>query len=376
MKILFYIHDLGIGGAETIVARYLIALKTRGIDVVLVTNERVDSFLTKEIEEKRIKTISLYPQIGHSLLGKVKRRLVRRVISAEKRWNDIIKAEDPDVIHINTNIDFFCCPEFYSTKKLVYTFHGEVPRSLKIYGKENYAKLKKLADCGMNFFSLSNRMTKDIRDIFGTENIYYVPNGVDLEEIKSRAYSRHDARIAFGVDDGSFVVGQVGRFQPVKNQMKTISVFYEILKRKPNSILVFIGGGDENYQNQVKQKARALGLLDKIIFAGIRKDATALMCGFDCMVLPSVSESFSLVLVEAQAQNIKCVSSTAVPEEVVCNSNCIALSLDDSDNVWADYIVGDINEHHKETLSSFEMSNVISNMVKSYQEIALKCCRD
>lgn len=36
MKVLFFIHNLRIGGAETLVAKYLIKLKEKGIKVVLV----------------------------------------------------------------------------------------------------------------------------------------------------------------------------------------------------------------------------------------------------------------------------------------------------------------------------------------------------
>ena len=38
MKIAFYIHSLCVGGAETIVTDYLLALKERGVEVVLIVN--------------------------------------------------------------------------------------------------------------------------------------------------------------------------------------------------------------------------------------------------------------------------------------------------------------------------------------------------
>ena len=55
LKILYYVHALVIGGAETIVANNLIELKANQVDVVLVVNQRVDTFLEKRVLDAGIK---------------------------------------------------------------------------------------------------------------------------------------------------------------------------------------------------------------------------------------------------------------------------------------------------------------------------------
>lgn len=372
MKVMFYIHSLWVGGAETIVTNYIKELKRQKIDVVLVVNERVDSFLTSEIDNEHIKIISLYSNTGHSLLGKLKRRVNQKILNIGNKWYDIIKTENPDVIHLNTSLELFEKPQFFPASHLIYTFHGEVERCIQIYGSESVQKLHRYSDNGMNFFTLSNRMKNDINNIFKTENIYYVPNGVDFVGLQKNAYSVLKAREIMGVSSNAFIVGQVGRIHPVKNQLRTLYIFKEVLNKRPDSQLVFIGSGGRKYETEVRTRVKELGLLDKVIFMGTRKDATALMAGFDCMILPSLSESFSLVLIEAQAQGIKCISSDAVPEEVVCEPNCIALNLNETDEKWAEYIVNDFTFPHTNNISSFEMQNVVSNMITYYEEIAKK----
>ena len=46
MKVLFYIHTLYVGGAETIVTKYLLSLKEHNVEVALVVNHHEDTFLT------------------------------------------------------------------------------------------------------------------------------------------------------------------------------------------------------------------------------------------------------------------------------------------------------------------------------------------
>ena len=47
VKVLFYLHSLCIGGAETVVTEYLLQLKRRDIDVILLVNNYTESYLEK-----------------------------------------------------------------------------------------------------------------------------------------------------------------------------------------------------------------------------------------------------------------------------------------------------------------------------------------
>lgn len=369
LKILYYIHNLGIGGAETVVTDYLLALKMCGHEVALVVNDEVDSFLTKKLSSRNIRIIPLRPGRRESLTGKLKRGVWHYTNYYTRRWNRIFQEELPDVFHIHTAANLLPAIRF-SAKQIIYTFHGDVPRSIEIHGEANFQKIYELAQEGMYFFSLSHGMSEDIRKYFKSKKIEYIPNGVDLSKIRQLRYERNTFLKEINLPADAFILGHVGRFHPVKNQVRAVEIFDELLKKKPNAYLLLIGDGHADYKRQVKEKVDSLKLQDRVLFLGMRKDAVKIMSVLDALILPSVSESFSLVLVEAQAQGVRAVASKAVPEDVVCCNNCFRLGLEESNEVWVDCLLGKYVEEKGRSIEEFSMDNVVKKMVQCYGRIA------
>lgn len=110
-------------------------------------------------------------------------------------------------------------------------------------------------------------------------------------------------------------------------------------------------------------------MTDKVKFLGCRSDASAIMSVFDVFVLPSHMEGLPLVLLEAQAHNVKCVISSAVPKDVICTDKVIVLDKDASDETWADAIVDGRSLCSKPIgrISSFELSAVIDKHIELYK---------
>lgn len=368
MKILYYIHTLGIGGAETIVVNYLLALKERGYEVVLVVNDEKDSFLAKRLTEENIRIIPLRPAFKHSIVGKCQRGIWQHSNYYQKRWNQILEKEAPDLFHIHTATNFIRKVNF-PAGRMVYTFHGDVSRYMKLHGKKNFENIKELARKGMSFFSLSSKMSEDIRDYFESDRIEYIPNGVNIPEIRQKRYEKDAFLAELGLPGDAFLLGHVGRFHPVKNQIRVTQIFSELLRKQTNAYLVFVGDGHEDYLQKVKETVDDLELKDRVFFLGTRDDAVQIMSVLDALVLPSVAESFSLVLVEAQAQGIRAVASSVVPEEVICNDNCFRLDLKESNEKWADYLLGDFTESKERSIECFSMDRVIDRMIQCYQKL-------
>ena len=369
MKVMYFIHTLDIGGAETICAQYLMELKKRNIDVVLVVIAHRNNFLEDRLKRNGIRIISIYPLKYQSYPCAVLNGIYRRIVSFESWWNKMLDKEQPDVIHINTLLDCFSATNF-SYNKLIYTFHGCVDRYMNMMSDNGRRKLKYYSKCGMKFFSLSSEMSEDIRMKLSSDNIVYMPNGLDIAGIRRRRYKRNDFLSGLGIDADSLVIGHVARFDLVKNQARTVGIFQEVLKRRPDSYLLFVGNIENEYGENVKKQVAEAGLDNRIRFLGIRDDATKIMSVLDAVVLPSITESFSLVMVEAQTHNIRAVASLAVPESVICNNNCFRLSLDDSDEKWAYYITGDFTEKHSYKLEDFAMDNVVDKLLAEYRKSA------
>lgn len=369
MKILYYVHALVIGGAETIVANNLIELKSNQVDVVLVVNQRVDTFLEKRVLDAGIKIYALDTTMPKTKCKAILWKIKIRFINYKRRLNRIIAEEKPNIIHVHSLIYRLDGVNF-PANKIVYTFHADVERALRIYSKRNFNVLKKMSSNGLSFFALTEKAKDDIKKHFNTDRIFITPNSVDINSIKSNAYSGDKFLSELNIPDSAFVVGHIGRFHKVKNHERIIDIFNAVHKKRRDSFLVLIGGDEDGRMSVIRERIHNYGLDDYVRFLGVRDDATAIISCFDVFILPSFSESFSLATIEAQALGIKCVVSDAVPNDVICNSNCVRISLNKSDENWADNILTAYKNNYDGDIFKFDKKNVIGQLIGLYEKIA------
>lgn len=97
-----------------------------------------------------------------------------------------------------------------------------------------------------------------------------------------------------------------GRMEAVKGFDRLIAAFSLVAKRHPGWKLCICGGG--SLENHLKTQVETLGLHEKVIFPGSVKNIHDYYMKASVFALPSHSEGFSLVLVEAMAAGIPVVS--------------------------------------------------------------------
>lgn len=154
-----------------------------------------------------------------------------------------------------------------------------------------------------------------------------LPNAIDPDRFKFSEISRKEIRAKFGIKDGDFVIGHVGRFFPEKNHKFIIRLFEEVLRQRANSYLLLVGNGP--LQQEIQGTVQKLGLENRVIFAGLQKDVVPFYCAMDVLLLPSTREAFPMTLVEAQYNGLPCVVSEAVPRETAIMDNVYPLPIDD-----------------------------------------------
>jgi len=119
-------------------------------------------------------------------------------------------------------------------------------------------------------------------------------------------------RREFGLPGGAPAIGMVAymysyrlrsfREYGVKGHEVFIDAAPEILRRVPDARLFVVGDeliGDGSYRRSLEDRARRLGLGDRMIFTGYRGDIPAVMAGLDLVVNPSIDESACYTMVEA-----------------------------------------------------------------------------
>lgn len=161
----------------------------------------------------------------------------------------------------------------------------------------------------------------------------YVPNGIDVDRFAFDAGMRASARAELGLADSTFLVGNIGRFSPQKNQIFLLRSFAELIRCCPDSKLLLVGTGE--LEDEIHSETQALGLDDVVIFLKNRSDTERLYAAMDVFAFPSLYEGLGIVLVEAQASGLPCVISEHIPKEAVYGENVTTVSLDKGAQAWA-----------------------------------------
>ncbi|MFC0698905.1 glycosyltransferase family 1 protein [Anaerostipes butyraticus] len=162
-------------------------------------------------------------------------------------------------------------------------------------------------------------------------------NAIDSEKYRYSPERAKQVRKKLQVED-SIVIGHVGRFNPQKNHGFLLKIFKECEEINPNVRLLLVGEGEE--QEKIEEKAKEMGLYNKVIFTGARSDVNDLMQAMDVFVLPSLYEGLPLTMIEAQTSGLHCVISETVPDECVVTKDLVRYcKLEDKPSEWAEIIM-------------------------------------
>lgn len=160
------------------------------------------------------------------------------------------------------------------------------------------------------------------------------PNAIDLNRFRFSMESRLALRGEFSIPDNAVLMGHVGRFNPVKNQSFLLDVLKEALQAHKDAYLMLIGDGEQ--RQPVEERAKDLGVSERVRFAGVRNDVQACMSAFDIFAMPSLYEGLPLVLVEAQASGLQCLINDSIPADCDLTDLIVRLPLETS--CWAEKI--------------------------------------
>lgn len=145
--------------------------------------------------------------------------------------------------------------------------------------------------------------------------IAVVYNGVAPEPLLDAA-TRIALRREWGFAPEDFVIGTVGRFDPIKNLPLLVNSLARAAAEAPNIRGLLVGDGPEF--PATRDLIERLHLADSVRLTGFREDARALVQCMDLFVLSSFSEGTSMALLEAMAAGVPvAVTSVGGNPEIV-----------------------------------------------------------
>lgn len=187
--------------------------------------------------------------------------------------------------------------------------------------------------CVTEYWACSKKASKFL---FGHEDAFIVHNGINVERFHYDESIRNKMRKSYKLEN-TFVIGNVGRFSPVKNHLFLIDVFAAVKKKCANVKLLLVGDNSSSYAydgylRKIQEKIDRYHLNEDVIFTGNIEKVEELYQAMDLFLLPSISEGFPLVSLEAQTSGLPCIISTGVPLEVVLSEDVKRCELDDIDD--------------------------------------------
>ncbi len=166
----------------------------------------------------------------------------------------------------------------------------------------------------------------------------------------------------------------VSNFRPVKRAADAVDIFSRVVQ-KQDCRLLMVGDGPD--LGTALQRAKELGVIDKVSFLGNREDVANLLAASDIVLVPSASESFGLSALEAMACGCAVISSNigGLPEVFDDGVHGYRCELGDTETMAARVIelLGDparldamklaAREH---AVKNFDLSVVIPEYIRVY----------
>ena len=267
-------------------------------------------------------------QWGHEVL--ISPHRLQKPISYAWYLIRLFKTRNIDLVHIQGN-GSTCCLEALAARS------AGVP-AIAVHGHSVSCKYPLLHKT-LKFFL--NWLTTDCfacspeagKFLFGNRSCHVIANAFRVEQYRENQVIRDNLRSQYNLE-GKTVLGHVGNFNPVKNQIFLLDVLQHYTSVKPNTVLILVGEGKQ--QAAVRQRAQELGLSRQVIFLGSRDDVHELMNMFDYFVFPSITEGLGIAPIEAQANGLPVLAAQGgIPACVQINDNFRFISLNAGAEAWS-----------------------------------------
>ncbi len=227
---------------------------------------------------------------------------------------DMVKLYKIEVLHVH-----YAIPHAYAgymAKQMLKDEGIDIPMVTTLHGTDitlvgNHPFYKPAVTFSINksdfVTSVSQSLKDDTLKLFNIKNeIQVIPNFIELDKIKKEDKSPCQRSVM--ANDEERIITHISNFRKVKRIPDIIAIFNKIQKKSPAKLMM-VGEGPE--KEKAEQLCRELGIQDKVIFFGNSNEIDTILCQTDLFLLPSKTESFGLVALEAMACGVPVISSNA-----------------------------------------------------------------
>ena len=282
---------------------YSVDVATNFEEGSITSQARVDEY-RNELNQQGVRTFQI--PIPRSI------KKIGNILKSYKMVKSLVEKENYQIVHCHSPIGGVICRlacrnARKSGTKVIYTAHGfhffkgaSKAAWLIYYPIEKWCS--KYTDVLISINQEDYNNAKKMK----AKCVEYVPGiGIHTEEIANTVVNRKAMRASFGFTDNDFVFMSTGQISVRKNHEVIIRAFAKIQNESVKYLIV--GFGEE--QERLKRLVDELGLKNRVVFAGYRKNVKEILHAVDAFVFPSLQEGLPVALMEAMAAGLPVVCS-------------------------------------------------------------------
>lgn len=347
------------GGGLSHIVSLLKTLKDNDTDAELLVLEEGPVASSARLEDIKVKVMQQSSRYDFSVLKKI-------AVYINESQADIVHTHGP-----RANMVISLLKPFIKAKWMV-TLHSNPYRDFsdrglvgRVFEKINVLSVKRAE----SIITVSNEIKQIMKQNgLKEKQLHTVYNGIHFE-----------APLLLSKDKSVFQIITIGRLEAVKNFPFLFKVLAEY--KEMNWKLVICGDGAQ--KEALISLAKELKIDNQVEFAGwVNEDELKMKISrSDLMVLPSVSEGFPVVLLQAAEQQVPCIATNVGDVKALLNSPDNGWLIESNDHLalkhslktaYKEWETGDLVERgrrFRQSAEGFSLSNQSKEVIKLYETL-------
>ncbi len=232
---------------------------------------------------------------------------------ASYKLQKLFRNHDISAVHIHRSQDLgpvLLAADFARVQQRVLTLRMESEKAkFDPYHKWIYKRLTTL-------LTITERMRDTVRKTrpISANRVQCLYNGIDVDNLKQGVVPREKICKRWNVNPDSFIIGIVGRLDPLKGQQVVLKATSELKVRIPGLVLFIVGDESQNEKGELKilwKLTDDLGIKDRVIFTGHQTPPGSIVPAFNVSIMATRKETFGNVAVEALALGVPVIATNA-----------------------------------------------------------------
>lgn len=222
---------------------------------------------------------------------------------------------DQILVFHNYDLDFIFLTKLFSLYqlKVIYQQHMQI-------GVKKKDLVHALRYSAIDFWlSPLNMLKEEVieKTPLNPDKIRVIPLGTDISKFIPRKYTKAEARDKLELSHSVFIMGIIGRIDPLKGQLFLIQSIHQLRQKHPELELLIVGEPSvgeiksTEYLAELKEYVNHHDLKEVIHFRNFTKDVSLFYNAVDLFALASIGETYGMVTIESMLSGVPVIATNS-----------------------------------------------------------------